>query len=324
MLVNKPLLVFAALSMFTVGCDSDNGDSAQAELEAQTQEIVANLEVAGYPASEIEVVDGYTVMVGGDAEVTLEASREIAGMRQVEATLDSDQEFRQYSTTNLVSSSVKTICVNGSAYTGTLSTALNNAIANYNSQNLSFTMTRTSGSTVGCDAVIKANKVSGNGGEAGFPSGGLPYSQINIGTKIATYGTAVTTHVITHELGHCIGFRHSDYYNRAISCGGSASNEGSAGIGANNIPGTPTTATANGSIMNSCFNLGSTGVWTSTDVTALDVLYGDNGGGGGGGGPQVSPTSCYGACGGNAGQCWCDSSCAQYGDCCADKANYCG
>jgi len=209
MLVNKPLLVFAALSMFTVGCDSDNGDSAQAELEAQTQEIVANLEVAGYPASEIEVVDGYTVIVGGDAEVTLEASREIAGMRQVEATLDSDQEFRQYSTTNLVSSSVKTICVNGSAYTGTLSTALNNAIANYNSQNLSFTMTRTSGSTVGCDAVIKANKVSGNGGEAGFPSGGLPYSQINIGTKIATYGTAVTTHVITHELGHFSGLGHT-------------------------------------------------------------------------------------------------------------------
>jgi hypothetical protein len=79
--------------------------------------------------------------------------------------------------------------------------------------------------------------------------------------------------VITHELGHCIGFRHTDYYNRAISCG-AGGNEGQAGVGAHHIPNTPTTAVFNGSIMNSCFNGGSTGVWDVEDIDALHQLYG--------------------------------------------------
>jgi hypothetical protein len=109
---------------------------------------------------------------------------------------------------------------------------------------------------------------------AGFPSGGLPFGTINIGDDIATsFGLAVTTHVITHELGHCIGFRHTDFFDRSISCGGMPENEGDAGLGAVHIAGTPTDAVHNGSIMNSCYNAGSTGVWTASDVTALLALY---------------------------------------------------
>lgn len=79
-------------------------------------------------------------------------------------------------------------------------------------------------------------------------------------------------HVITHELGHTVGFRHSDYFNRSISCG-RGGNEGSAGVGAIHIPGTPTGATVGDSIMNSCFRSSETGEFTSTDVTALRELY---------------------------------------------------
>lgn len=133
-------------------------------------------------------------------------------------------------------------------------------------------MTRTSGSSSGCDAVITANVVGGNGGSAGFPSNGLPYHTINIGSGIASYGVDVATHVITHELGHCIGFRHTDYFDRSISCG-RGGNEGQAGVGAVHISNTPTGATMNGSVMNACFNTGSTGVWTSSDINALNSLY---------------------------------------------------
>jgi hypothetical protein len=74
-------------------------------------------------------------------------------------------------------------------------------------------------------------------------------------------------------MGHCIGFRHTDYFNRSISCGGSADNEGSAGIGANLIPGTPSGASASAiSWMLACTD-GGDRPFNNDDQTALDFLY---------------------------------------------------
>lgn len=320
----KQLGVLVAVVALGCSVEADDSPSANVELDEETREIVQNLRDAGFPEAEIEVREDGLVFVGGDAEVSLEASREMIGVatRGGERWEPEDDEFRQYRTNNTVSASVDTICVNGSAFTGTLSTALNNAIARYTDLNLRFNMVRTNGpGGAGCDATITANVVGGGGGSAGFPSGGLPYGQINIGNSVASYGVNVATHVITHELGHCIGFRHSDYYNRSISCGGAAQNEGSGGVGAVHIPGTPNNAVFNGSVMNSCFNNGSTGQWTNSDLTALNTLYPAGGGGGGGGGGGPNPQSCEdtNACGGQApGGCWCDNSCVYYGDCCAD------
>ncbi|KFA91383.1 zinc-dependent metalloprotease [Archangium violaceum] len=239
-----------------VGCGVDP--------QAENQEIVSNLVKAGFPADDIQIVDNQ-VYVGRDAHVTLEASLEM---------LQADKGAEQYRTTNLVSTSVKKICINPTSAFNSysrLSAGLDAAIANYNSLGLSFTMVR--GPATGCNANISARTMSGAGGSAGFPSGGLPYGIINIGTGLQSYSSGVNKHVISHELGHCIGFRHSDYYNRSISCGGSATNEGTAGVGAILIPGTPSTATSGGSVMNSCFSSSSTGTWTSSDRTALYYLY---------------------------------------------------
>ena len=74
--------------------------------------------------------------------------------------------------------------------------------------------------------------------------------------------------MITHEIGHTIGVRQSDFFNRSISCG-TGGNEGDAGVGAILIPGTPSTATVGGSIMNSCFRTVETVQFTGTDDTAL-------------------------------------------------------
>jgi hypothetical protein len=246
--------------MSLVGCAADPEVGSTDE---QT-EIVDNLVQAGFPETDIMVVDG-VVYVGRDGAVSLTASRE---MLQV----DTSQTEEQYRTSNLVSQNVDEICINGSAYTGKFSDALNRAITNYNNLNLTFSMRRISGSTSGCDAVITARVVSGTGGSAGFPSGGLPYNRINIGSGLNGFSTDTVEHVITHELGHCVGFRHSDYFNRSISCG-QGGNEGSAGVGAIHIPGTPTGASVGGSIMNSCFRSSETGEFTSSDVTALQTLY---------------------------------------------------
>ena len=238
------------------------GDS---DPEVNQTEIIENLITAGFPENDIQISDG-DVYVGRDAHVTLEASREMISSDY------SDEFLEQYRTTNLVSRSLDTICIDGRRFSGTLSTALNWSINNYNRLGLTFTMRRIGRNRSGCDAVITAFATSGTGGSAGFPSGGRPYNRINIGRNNAQFGTNTVEHIITHELGHCVGFRHSDYFNRSISCG-SGGNEGSGGVGAIYIPGTPSGATVGGSLMNSCFRSNESGEFTSSDITALRFLY---------------------------------------------------
>ncbi|RYZ40135.1 MAG: protease B [Myxococcaceae bacterium] len=242
-----------------VGCGGDP--------EVENQEIVSNLIEAGFPANDILVADG-AVYVGRDAHVTLEASREM--LQAPEASAE------QYRTTNLVGTGVTKICINPTAdfnsYTN-LSQGLDQAITNYNERGLRITFAR--GPASGCTANITAQTTTGTGGQAGFPSGGLPYGNFFIGTGLNAYSVDVNEHVITHEVGHAIGFRHSDYYNRSISCG-AGGDEGDAGVGAILIPGTPDTAVVGGSIMNSCFRATETGEWTASDITALTYLYPSN------------------------------------------------
>jgi hypothetical protein len=253
MLTRAALAVTFSALMF--GCASSTDD---------TQEIIDNLIQAGFATDDIMVVDGQ-VYVGRDALVSLESSREM---------LISDPGQEQYRTTNLVSLTLDTICVDGSRLDREpFNTALNNALANYNNQNLTFQMRRTSGNEAGCDALIRIKLSGPTGGSAGFPSGGLPFNSIQIGRGLGSFATNTVTHVITHELGHCVGFRHSDFFDRSISCGGQPANEGDGGIGAIHIPGTPTGATVGGSVMNSCFRTVESGVFTSSDLTALNALY---------------------------------------------------
>ncbi len=238
--------------------------ACQMDPEAEQAEIVSNLIEAGFPESDIQLYDG-EVYVGRDSQVTLEASRE---MLQSGASGE-----EQYRTSNLVGTGVTKICVNPTSAFNSysrLSQGLDLAIENYNALGLRITFAR--GPTTGCTANIAARTMTGTGGSAGFPKGGKPYGTINIGTGLQSYSVDVSEHVITHEIGHTIGFRHSDYYNRAISCG-SGGNEGASSVGAIHIPGTPTTATVGGSVMNSCFRSSENGEWTSSDRTALNYLY---------------------------------------------------
>jgi hypothetical protein len=177
----------------------------------------------------------------------------------------------QYRTTNLVRNLPRTITVSmPSSALSTWSTALNTAISRYNALGLQITFTRvSSGGNI--------NIVNGTGNflaSAGFPtSSGNPYPQIIlVSSAVAGQPQNTVATILAHVMGHCIGFRHTDYFNRSISCGGSAVNEGASTVGAIHIPGTPT-GSSSGSWMLSCIGSGQNRPFNSADITALNYLY---------------------------------------------------
>ncbi|QRN94453.1 protease [Archangium violaceum] len=231
---------------------------------AEQKEILSILIQAGFPENDIQFYDG-DVYVGRDGHVTLEAARELR--------FDSDPNVGCGLPSNMVGKSVTRICVNPSASFNSysrLSQGLDAAINNYNELGLRITFAR--GPTSGCTANIWADTMSGTGGSAGFPSGGRPYGAIKIGVGLQNYSEDVNERVITHELGHTIGRRHSDYFDRTITCG-SGGDVGAGTKGAILITGSPSTAIVGGSVMNSCVSSTETGEWTGSDRTALNYLY---------------------------------------------------
>ena len=152
-------------------------------------------------------------------------------------------------------------------------TGLQWAVNNYNRLNLEIDFQLTFGTNFqDKDMVVYNNGASGGGGSAGFPSSsGAPnkFIQINAGTD--AFSTNVNEHVITHEMGHSVGFRHTDYFNRSLSCG-SGGNEGSAGVGAILIPGTPSGTDTN-SIMQACFSSSEDGEFGPFDIVAMEFMY---------------------------------------------------
>jgi hypothetical protein len=166
----------------------------------------------------------------------------------------------------------------GAGFPSYYSTALDNALARYNSYGLRISFTRVSsgGNIVITGSALGTTSTGGCilGRASGFPTGGNPSPGFTLSTSscaVSYLNTATKAdEVIAHEIGHCIGFRHTDYMSRA-SCGQN-SNEGSAGIGAVYIPGTPTTVSGTyNSWMMACTN-GNAG-FSSADGVALNYVY---------------------------------------------------
>ncbi len=272
--LNIYLLPFLALALFAVSCAKE---STLLEEEVP-QEILNKIAQLGFnPDGAVVVEEGYRVE--RDIILTHENLEGVDVTHRV-------PNIEQYSTNNLVSTggsrNITIYAPTGrKGYSAGMLAGLDLAIARYNAENLEITFSRVS-SSIGADIQMtrlsKRDERRGVLGSAGFPTAqGDPYGQIKMsGILESSYGlsTAGIATIIGHEMGHCVGFRHTDYFDRSISCGGSTANEGDGGVGANHIPGTPTGANPNSDLswMLSCTD-GGDRPFTNNDKTALDYLY---------------------------------------------------
>ncbi|MBS7564428.1 hypothetical protein KHS38_08410 [Mucilaginibacter sp. Bleaf8] len=269
--------VLAASIFFSCTKKNDVAQTSQDEVSTAVKQKIAEL---GFSTDQVRKTDG-GYLVEGDILLT-EANLSEASSSPVLRIAENEQ----YRTTNLVKNLPRTITVSVSNLPTVYTTAATNAVARYNQLNLTlkFQMVSSGGQI----NIVGFNQGPSGGyitlGSGGFPTtSGNPYSQIRMNTNTAAYGTnpnvGYLTSVLQHEIGHCIGFRHTDYMNRAYSCGGTATNEGSTYSSSNpqnypgavQIPGTPSTPDA-GSFMLACSN-GADRTFNANDVVALNYLY---------------------------------------------------
>ncbi|WP_299820047.1 M57 family metalloprotease [uncultured Pontibacter sp.] len=262
------LLAVAALAV-TIGFTSCQQEEEITNKSEVSESTLSQIAAMGFNNQNVQKVDGGYIVEGdiflGDKDLTSAYDQKALRVGEAE----------QYRTNNLVSvgSTTRTIKVAiSTSLPSTYVAGLDEAIRRYNAENLRIKFQRVSS---GYNILLtKAPSGSSYLASAGFPSGGNPYNRVQVNSDYmgSNPGTSYLATILAHEIGHCIGFRHTDYMNRAYSCGGSYYNEGASTVGAVHIPGTPTAADPN-SWMLACIGTGGNRPFNSNDRTALNYLY---------------------------------------------------
>ncbi|WP_106793074.1 M57 family metalloprotease [Aquimarina sp. Aq78] len=279
----KVLALCAIVAGFTTSCEKkevSNETQPEAVTEQLSKAHIQALHDAGVNDFGAEYV---TVKhPDGSVEEAIQSSDLILAINKLaeQKLAEIENGNKQYRTNNLVSSGNRNISIigytgSGYALTSKMRTGLQWAVNNYNALNNTLSFSLSFAASTSADMVVYNNGSSGAGGSAGFPSGGRPYKWIQINAGSNSLSNNAMEHLMGHEMGHCLGFRHTDYARRRCD----NSNEGSAGIGAIHIPGTPTanqwgqSGLDTDSIMISCFDGSEDGEFSTRDRTALNYLY---------------------------------------------------
>jgi hypothetical protein len=261
----KPLLASIAFGCLVFSCTSEDMTESS---EVVSQEALAKISNLGFNVADVKMVDGKYIVEG---DIILSPSDLDQAPTSPKLRI---ANVEQYHTFNLVSGLPRTITISTSGSIPTaLSNGINAAIARYNAENLALTFVR-GGTNGGGNINIRVVRTNQFIAAAGFPTGGNPYNEIQYSNRYVNgYSLDFITTVMAHEMGHCIGFRHTDYMNRAYSCG-TGGNEGQAttGIGAVQIPGTPSGPDA-GSWMLACLSASTNRPFNANDKVALNYLY---------------------------------------------------
>jgi len=258
----KPLAFLLIAGFVITSCKKETKDAAQDQISDET---LAKIYDHGFGTSNVQrVEEGY--LVEGDIILTEDYLNTTPGGTELRIANN-----EQYRTTLLVTGLPRNITISSSGnISANLSSAIDAAIARYNAENLRITMTRVAS---GGDINIRLIKGGNYIASSGFPSStGNPYSTVKYNRAYQNYSLGFMTTVIAHEVGHAVGFRHTDFMDRSYSCGGSPTNEGASSVGAILIPGTPS-GPDSGSWMLSCLSASTNRPFNNNDKTALSYLY---------------------------------------------------
>ncbi|MBV8253132.1 MAG: protease [Chitinophaga sp.] len=257
---------------FITSCQKDNKQGS-ANKPNLSNEVLAQIKAKGFSTSNVHVVNG-GYLVEGDIFLSSKDLSQRAKNNKVRVA-----KTEQYSTNNLVGGLPRVITVTVSNLGSAFVQGTDLAIQRYNALGLRIQFQRiTSGNA---DITIQGFYQGPSGGyitlgSSGFPTDlGDPYNLIQMNTHPDAYGSnpdvLYVGSVIQHEIGHCIGMRHTDYMDRSYSCGGDPVDEGDGGVGAVYLPGTPSGPDAD-SWMLACSN-GGDRTFNANDIIALNYLY---------------------------------------------------
>jgi hypothetical protein len=259
--MTKTLAVLAVSALALTSCKK-NANQSENQI---SQETLTKIYDHGFGTSNVQQVEG-GYLVEGDILLTDEYLNTTPGGYFLRIA-----DVEQYRTTNTVSSGgsrVITVSASGDI-NANVSAAIDGAISRYNAVNLTISFLRvTSGGAINVKVVKGGPYIA----SSGFPTGGNPYPEVKFNRQYQNWTLNTLTSVMAHEIGHCIGFRHTDYMDRSYSCGGSPTNEGASSVGAVHIAGTPTGPDA-GSWMLACIGNGINRPFNTNDKTALTTVY---------------------------------------------------
>ncbi|NSL87871.1 M57 family metalloprotease [Chitinophaga solisilvae] len=259
----KPVILIGVLALSVIiSCKKDAVQDAPQQ-NSISEEVLSKIRQSGFSSDNVQKIgDGYLV----ENDILLHEHDLVGSKNRINVGKE-----EQYRTTAIVTGLPKTITVSVSGFSSPMfAQAAQQAVAAYNALGLRLRFQYVTGSaSINITAQCLSGGVLGYGG---FPSGGNPYPSIVLNSCSSYFNTVCKIKkVMEHEIGHCIGFRHTDWMNRAYSCGGTPTNEGTAGVGAVQIPGTPSSPDA-GSWMLACASSACTS-FNSNDITALRYLY---------------------------------------------------